>query len=215
MREVLLDPEYVPCAADLTRFLHLAPGSEEEADFLVLLEKAAAAAKPRAACRAATVEETGEGIVAAGMRLGAGLPTDRLKAGDEVYVFVATCGGEVEAAAEGLDVLERFWFDAIMHEALMAAEAEARKTVARCCDHTHFATIGPGNMPGWPIEGQKELFAFMAKEAEWCGIRLDKNYVMHPQKSTSGLFFPVNENWHKCTLCARRDCRERTEASMP
>lgn len=215
MREVFLSPEYVPDASGLTRFLHLEPGSEEEADFLALLERTAKTAKPRAACRAALVEEAEDGVAVAGMRLGRGLPTDRLGPGSEVYFFVATCGVELERAGAELEQLERFWFDAIMREALLLAEAEARKFVAAQCGHTHFASIGPGSLPAWPLEGQRELFAFLAEQAAWCGIRLDGNCVMHPQKSTSGVLFPVNGHWRECGACPRENCRERKESFRP
>lgn len=184
-------PEYVPDAAALARGLHLEPGSEEEAAFLALLDRAARAARPRAACRAGTVPAMPQGE----------------------YLFVATCGEDLERLAEGPGVLERFWFEAIMRDALVAAEEAARCFVAGCFDHEdprpHFAMIGPGSLPEWPLEGQAELFALLAEEAAFCGIRLDGNSIMHPLKSSSGVFARVDAEWDLCGVCGRVECGER------
>ncbi len=184
---VFLNPGYVPDARALARALRLEPGSEEEADFLVLLGRAVREAEPRAACRAGTVAAVPEGVC----------------------LFVATCGEGLERAAEGLGVLERFWFEAIMRDALAAAENAARRFVAERFGHGHLAMIGPGSVPEWPIEGQRELFDLLAGEAVFCGIRLDDTCVMRPLKSSSGVFVPVGEGWNLCSVCSRAECGER------
>ncbi len=196
MPGAFLKPAYVPDAPALARRLHLTPGSEEEAEFFVLLERAATEAEPKAACHPGTVAEMPNGAC----------------------LFVATCGEKLDRAAEGLDVLERFWFETIMRDALATAESAARRFAATCCGHGHLAMIGPGSLPEWPLEGQKELFSLLAGEAAFCGIRLDGNCIMRPLKSSSGVFVPVREGWTLCRACSREECLERvrfTQSSPP
>ncbi len=187
MAGTFLTPEYVPDAPVLARVLHLAPGSEEEAEFFALLKHAAHNAEPKAACRPGTAPEMPDGIC----------------------LFVATCGNKLDRMAEDLGVLERFWFETIMRDALATAENAARRFAADRFGYSHLAMIGPGSLPEWPLEKQKELFALLAGEAAFCGIRLDDNCIMHPLKSSSGVFVPVEEGWNPCNACSREGCDER------
>lgn len=184
MNKILLDPEYAPDAAALARSLCLEPGSGEESDFFALLKKAARTARPKSACRAK----------------------------DGTYYYIATCGKELDRAAEKFspsETLHRFWFESIMRDALAAAETAAHELVSSRSGGQHFAMVGPGSLPEWGIGGQRELFAFLTAEAKHCGVRLDGNCVMRPLKSSSGMFLRVEENWSLCRVCGRTACRER------
>jgi hypothetical protein len=62
----------------------------------------------------------------------------------------------------------------------------------------------------WPIEQQKELFAFFGDVQQSVGVTLSKSCVMIPSKSVSGIFYSSEHDFQTCQLCRRENCSHRS-----
>jgi hypothetical protein len=68
---------------------------------------------------------------------------------------------------------------------------------------------GAGDMSVWPIEQQRELFAFFGGLPESIGVVLTESCLMVPNKSVSGLLYPSKDGFQSCQLCHRERCPGR------
>jgi hypothetical protein len=106
-------------------------------------------------------------------------------------------------------MLERFWADAIMEEALRAAFDALKDHLARQYDLGHTAFMNPGSLEDWPIEQQAPLFSLLGDPHAQVGVQLTDSYIMTPVKSVSGLHFPTEASFENCQLCPRDPCPGR------
>ncbi len=131
---------------------------------------------------------------------------------ERVFPYVATCGQELDAISiESDDIFGQFCRDTLKEMALHAAmshlvthlkEAYARETLAS-------TNPGSGDINVWPIEQQRELFAFFGDVPESIGVVLTDSCLMVPNKSVSGLFYPSEDGFQSCQLCHREKCPGR------
>ena len=126
--------------------------------------------------------------------------------------YIATCGAEVEAWADGLtDPLERYWADKLKLALLGAVMGELKETLRAVyfTGETYMAALNPGSLPQWPISEQTKLFAMLGDGAEKIGVTLKPSYLMVPTKSCSGIYFAHSGHYENCMLCPRIDCPNR------
>jgi len=65
---------------------------------------------------------------------------------------------------------------------------------------------------GTPISQQKQLFQLLGDVESAVGVGLTDSFLMMPNKTVSGIFFPTEVNFVSCQLCTRENCpRRRTE----
>ena len=131
---------------------------------------------------------------------------------ERVFPYVATCGQELDSIpVADDDIFGQFCWDTIKEMALHVAlshlfdhlkEVHALETLSSM-------NPGSGDMNVWPIEQQKELFAFFGDVQQLIGVVLADSCLMLPNKSVSGLFFSSEHGFQSCQLCHRDECPRR------
>ncbi len=205
----------------LTR-LHMDEESEREdiEQISRMAREALAVAKPCAMYRIAPIDAHGEDFVTLGeARFTSPLAAKNLRNRDVCVPYVATCGTELEAWAEGYsgDFMAQFWADEIM----LAFHAQAVKALGEAVFRDVFgggkyASMNPGSLAAWPISEQAPLFCTLGAELLPnglyrlpIGVRLTKEYLMLPAKSISGVFFADESGFVNCRLCPKLACPDR------
>ena len=129
-----------------------------------------------------------------------------------VFVYVATCGDEMEGYdLSGADMLAPYWLDIIKSQSLK----DARVALASYIREHYGISIpkslnpGSGNVDIWPIEEQLKLFNIIGG-ANDIGVSLTDSCLMKPNKSLSGFMFASPTiDWESCAYCERENCPNR------
>lgn len=184
-----------------------------------LAERVVPLLKPKAVYGEFFVEALGEKTVTVG-GITFTSPTLRknLEGIHRVFPFIATCGNELEGFdLSGFDFLASFWLDQIKEMALHQASAYLHTRVSEESGFKKLASMNPGsgNLDLWPIQQQKPLFSLFPGVSETIGVRLTPSYLMVPNKSVSGIFFPSEVNFMNCKLCTRENCPNRRAPYNP
>ncbi len=69
--------------------------------------------------------------------------------------------------------------------------------------------MSPGSLNDWGIEEQSPLFSILGDVETAIGVRLNESFVMVPNKSLSGIYFPTEIQFYSCQLCHRENCPTR------
>jgi hypothetical protein len=220
--KIRFDPE----PAALFAHLHLNPKGAYADEIYALLEQARAITHPRALYRLASVQQREQdAIVLRAMRDDSQADTAtlsvrfvsrvlraQLEEVEQVYPYVATCGRELDTIPVAADdIFARFCLDAIKEMALYAAVAHLLEHLKDTYGVETLASMNPGSGDEnvWPIEQQKELFAFLEDGPASIGVNLTESCLMIPNKTVSGLFFPCETGFQSCQLCQRESCSHR------
>jgi len=176
-----------------------------------LAREAATVARPKGAYRLAYVDsKTEDSVIVDGVALASRILRVNLGDVHRVFPFVVTCGAELEAWSQTItDMLERFWADTIMEDALRTAFEVLNEDMTRRYQLGKTAMMNPGSLEDWPIEQQTELFRILGNGTEQIGVKLTDSFLMVPIKSASGLRFPTETNFENCQLCPRETCPNR------
>ncbi|HUX21370.1 MAG TPA: vitamin B12 dependent methionine synthase [Spirochaetia bacterium] len=136
---------------------------------------------------------------------------------DTTFVYVATCGIELEELAHSGDGLSSYWVDLIKELALDAVVEAVSAMVAERYGVGGVATMNPGSadVEVWPIEQQLPLFRLLGDVETKIGVRLSDHMLMTPNKSVSGVFFPSHAGWVSCEACTRQGCIGRRAPFNP
>ncbi|MBR5520148.1 MAG: hypothetical protein IKU55_05470 [Clostridia bacterium] len=203
----------LPTREDLLASLDLTEAyealTEDAAD---LVDACLAVAAPKAVWAHLSVQTAAEGTTIGEVRVDAPFVAEKLAACTFAIPYIATCGAEVEAWADGLtDPLERYWADKLKLALLGAVMGELKETLraAYFTGETYMAALNPGSLPQWPISEQIKLFAMLGDGAEKIGVTLKPSYLMVPTKSCSGIYFAHGGHYENCMLCPRIDCPNR------
>ena len=194
---------FSPDPKALLEQLHVGPESGLGIEILALLERAAPLGRPKAVFDEAFIDARGEDTVTiAGVTFTSRVLCENLADMERVFPYVATCGVELDALLEGMDDdFLRFGLDCIKQMALSAAGAALGCHLADNYGLTKSASMNPGagDADLWRIEEQRPLF----------GVRLTDSFLMCPNKSVSGIFFPTEVDFVTCQLCHREGCPNR------
>ncbi len=207
--------EHIPFHPDfdeLVKTVRLKPGSPMLDDLRQMAEQAQALANPKVVYRVALVEASGDRSV----NIDQGEFSSRvlrvnLEKVHRAFPFVATCGRELKVWADThQDILQRFWADAIMEQALFAAIQELDRRLEERYQPGPMSSMNPGSLEDWPITQQKPLFALFGDTCAQIGVELTESMLMIPAKSVSGVLFPSKEGFvASCQLCPREVCPNR------
>jgi hypothetical protein len=130
-----------------------------------------------------------------------------------LFPFIATCGRELDQhlCPEPDDILKVFWLDTIKERVLRQCTAYLKKQLIQNEDHPKLACINPGSghEQMWPIEQQRQLFQLFGDTETLLGVQLTDSFLMIPNKSVSGIFFPTERTYENCQLCPRENCHNR------
>ncbi|MFA7370359.1 MAG: vitamin B12 dependent-methionine synthase activation domain-containing protein [Sphaerochaetaceae bacterium] len=129
-----------------------------------------------------------------------------------VFVYIATCGNEMEDFdIYSLDMLAPYWLDIVKSQALGVARREMLAYVRDAWQVKRPLSVNPGsgNVDIWPIEQMQDLFKLLGGGGE-IGVSLNGSSLMTPNKSIAGLLFTSAESdWESCAHCERERCPSR------
>jgi hypothetical protein len=173
--------------------------------------EAEALGKPRALYRAISLrKDTERTVIVDGVTLTSRVLRVNLDPVDRAFLFVATCGWELDRwVMEKDEPIERRVADAISEIALYLALGALKERLRK---HYHPATISrmsPGSLEDWPLQEQRLLFQLFDDTERAVGVRLTEDLMMLPRKSLSGILFASDELFESCLLCPRENCPAR------
>jgi hypothetical protein len=208
---------YQPDLQSLKQKLHIRPGSAQEADLEALARQAQSVARPKSLYKPVYIDaREGDTLTLGGIPFASRVLRVNLEAVHRVFACLATCGRELEAWANAHeDMLERFWADAIMEQALGAAWGAMAEHLARHYHPGTVSTMNPGSLEDWPLTQQKALFTLLGDTRGLIGVELTDSYLMVPRKSVSGIIFPAETGFESCMLCPRENCPGRRAPYQP
>lgn len=179
--------------------------------FLAVVEQAQAIARPKAIYGMAYIDERGpDHLVIDGVTFKSRVLRVNLDDTERVFPYCITCGAELEEWHAGMeDILEQYWAEAIMEQALSAAVAHTMKTIDRHYHPGRTAVMGPGSLLDWPLREQRPLFELLGDTEAAIGLRLTPSMLMLPAKSVSGIRFSTEHSFASCMLCPRESCPNR------
>jgi len=205
----------IPFAPDFGEFserVRLPAAADYRRQARELFAMAAARLRPKALYRVCRVTKRKENQVwLGGVCFESRLLSDLLEEGETVFPYLATCGNEAGLPASPDDLLAGYWLDTLKQMALTAALEHLRARVEEAHGAAHLASLNPGSGEAnlWPLEQQAGLFSLFAGGEARVGVQLTSSFLMVPNKSLSGLFFPGAEGFEICRLCSRADCPRR------
>lgn len=208
---VLCDIPFRPDPAALIRRLRIPDQPGYIRRFRRLVADGQAVARPKAMYRPAYIESRDpDTVVIDGIRMTSRILRVNLVQAHRVFPYVATCGREMAAWAEGFsDLLDRFWADAITEAALREALRILEADIGSRFNPGPTGSMNPGSLRDWPLEEQRKLFQALGDPMTTIGVELTDSFLMIPIKSVSGLRFPTEIRYENCQLCPRDRCPER------
>lgn len=203
----------------LRKALRLRSGDSMEADLRRLAKEAQAVAHPKALYKVAYVDSRSENQVTLdGVTFKSRVLWANLEGVHRVFPYVVTCGTELDEWARSIDdMLHSFWADAIKEMALRQAHAALLSHLKTTYRLGKISAMSPGSLADWPIQQQRPLFRLLGSVEQKdgigflpaIGVRLTDSFLMIPNKTISGIRFPVETNFESCLLCPRESCPGR------
>ena len=178
----------------LKKKLHLEENEEMLERFNELMQEAQDIAKPKAVYVEAIVETIdGFDVTISGVKFHGSLLSNALKEGQSVFVYIATCGTEIEEwSKQFTEHIERYLTDQIKEEEMAAARDYLKATIKEKYGLDKIFTMQPGSRPEWAISEQKPLFELIGNAEELIGATVTKSFLLMPVKTTSGLIYEKN-----------------------
>ena len=212
MEKHILDE--IPFEADIeavAKRAHVDRSSALYDELVSYVRQAQAVAQPKAMYRVGYLEERGEDWVRIeGQRFTSRILRVNLEPVHRVFVYVATCGQELQKWAEArTDPLEQYWSNVVQEVALGAASRALITHLNELYDPGRTSAMAPGSLGEWPLSEQRPLFALLGDAEAEIGVRLSESLLMVPTKSVSGIRFVTEERFESCQLCPRTDCPGR------
>jgi len=206
----------IPWTLDPDAFLAetaLDPSDELGVEALAFAREFSPRLSPKAAYDEVPVERTeGELVVLGGAEFSSGTLRKNLEKVRRAFPFIVTCGDELEGLdLSSYDYLAFYWLDRIKQAALDQAAEYLR---GKLIEETGFSGLssmnpGSGNVDVWPIEQQRQLFSLLPGVERAIGVRLTDSFLMIPDKTVSGVFFPSEVSYSNCQMCTREACPTR------
>lgn len=210
-RTVLRDITFTVDTPYLLSALHLTADGDDAGAICSLVREAEALARPKALYRVAWVDSKADDhVVVDGVRLTSRVLRVNLDNVQRVFAYVATAGMELEEWAESkTDILERYWADGIMLQALRSAMSHLAGHLQDRYRSGALSRMNPGSLADWPLREQRPLFDIIGDVQPSIDVRLTDSFLMVPRKSVSGIQFPTEESFESCQLCGRESCPNR------
>ena len=198
-------------APALASRLHVRAGSDAARELEMLIREAEGVARPKAIYRVAAITGRDEtGVEIEGVRMSSRVLTVNLENAYRVFAYVATCGQELDAWASTMDdLLRQFWGEAIKEVVLRSATRYLNTHLNDRFQLGKTSTMNPGSLLDWPLREQRPLFSLLGDPESSIGVSLASSYLMLPNKSVSGIRFPVETTFESCQLCNMQDCPGR------
>ena len=212
MDSIVLDR--IPFSVDVPRLLtmvHMTEDSDDAPTLHSLCDEAGALARPKVIYRVSFIDSKADDhVVVEGAKLSSRVMRVNLDTAQRVFAYVATAGAELERWANTKeDILEQYWAEAIMLQAVGAANAFLAAHLQEQHRPGPLSRMNPGSLQDWPLREQRPLFGLLGDVEGRIGVRLTDSCLMVPRKSTSGIQFPTQETFESCQLCGREVCPNR------
>lgn len=193
--------------------LRIEKESQDEADVLQLVDTVAPSIRPKALYKVAYIDDKGlDTVVIEGVTFSSRILRLNLESAEKVFPYVATCGRELdEVDLPNDDFMMPFYLDTIKGMALDASIDYLCNYLKSKYRLGQTSSMNPGSATEevWPIEQQKELFSLFGDVERLIGVNLTDSYLMIPNKSVSGIYFPTEKSFSSCQVCPRNGCRGR------
>ena len=207
----------IPYSLDLTdllKQLHIESGSSSAREFEALLDTAQEIARPKALYKESFIDQKGSDTVTLeGMVFRSPALRHNLEQVNRVFPYIATCGTEVDdIAASKDDILKQVCLYTIKLNLLETSIQFIRDEINQRFKFSKLSSMNPGSGEAtmWPIEQQQELFSIFGDVQGQIGVKLLPSFLMQPDISASGIFFPAETTFQNCQLCQRENCEYRS-----
>jgi hypothetical protein len=180
-----------------------------------LLEDALATARPKALYKVCYIDNrTDDTVELERIRFTSRVLSQNLSEVERVFPYIVTCGTELDKClSTETDILAQYWLDGLKEMALRTAVEHLKNHLAAeyglKAEKLSTMNPGSGNKNVWPISQQRQLFQLLGDVEGAIGVRLTDSFLMMPNKTVSGIFFPTEVNFVSCQLCTRENCPRR------
>ncbi len=211
--EVLNDITFRLDMNTLLARLHIDKESEDAKDIQHLIENVAPLVKPKAIYEVCYIRHKGyETVNVGGIMFTSRVLQVNLDKVERVFPYIATCGRELEKIVAATDdFMRRFWLDTVKDMALETSKKYLSNYLKRRYALGQMSKMSPGagSQDLWPLEQQKQLFSIFGNAEDLIGVTLTDSFLMIPNKSVSGIYFPTEIKFESCQLCPRKGCPSR------
>lgn len=198
---------------ELARKAHVPAEKELEEKTGKLLNMALEAASPKALFRVCYITDRKEDkVTVEGVKFKSSLLSEKLSGVERVFPYLATCGTELDKIPiDRNDFMSEYLLDVIKEMALNTARKHLRNYLKENLGLKKIAYMSPGSgeYHFWPIQQQRELFSLLGDTRKLVGVTLTESFLMIPNKTVSGLFFPTEVTFETCELCSIENCPSR------
>jgi len=211
--EILKDFSFEVDVENLIRRVKIEKGSEDEKEFLNLIEKAKETGRPKAVYIEGFIEEKREEeVIINGVIFKSNVLRKNLENVEKVFVFIATCGNELDSIKFKDDILKEWWWETIKGYFLEMARRYLFDYLKDRYFLKKIISMSPGASEKyvWPIEQQKELFSLFGDVEKLIGVKLTDSFLMIPNKTVSGFLFSTEKDYRSCKICRRKNCPGRS-----
>lgn len=186
---------------------------ELEGELERYLERALSTVRPSALlCVAFVGDRDGSRVEIGGRWFESEVLAENLAGIHRVFAYVATCGPEIyDLDISDLDPFASFWHDTLKTRAVRTAASHVCELTKTTYGIERLSSMNPGSgdVDVWPIRQQAPLFEVLGDVEGAIGVRLTESYLMVPDKSVSGVFFPSDTSYVNCQSCTRAICPDR------
>lgn len=191
--------------------LHCGAEDEPYERALELLDTARAALRPAFAVRRFGIGEIKkDGVSIEGEFFSSRIVADRLKNESHAYAYIATCGRGISDAIDGTDDdLDKYILDQYAYCAYLQAMEKMSASIEEELGIKRHIRLCPGSIIDWSIGDVCKIFVLMDGLYQRIGTRVLDSGLIDPLKSTSGFFYPTEEEFESCAICPRANCENR------
>ena len=211
--EVLNDIDFQLDVDTFLARLRIDKESEDAKDIQHLIDHIAPLIKPKALYEVSYIQYKGcDTVNIGGVTFTSRVLRVNLDKVERVFPYITTCGRELEKIVAATDdLMRRFWLDTIKGMALETSVNYLSNYLERKYALGQMSSMSPGagSQDLWPIEQQKQLFSIFGNVEDLIGVKLTDSFLMIPNKSLSGIYFPTEIKFESCQLCPRKECPAR------
>lgn len=196
---------------DMLKRLHCTENDEPYERAKALADDAKAALRPAFAIKEFTVDEVRkDGVVIGGRPFHSRIVAEKLKNEKNVYVYIATCGRKINELIDAADdALDKYILDQFAYLAYLQAMEQMSVTVEEQFGIARHIRLCPGSIIDWSIGEVCEIFTLMEGLYQRLDVNVLESGLINPLKSTSGMFYPTEEEFESCAICPRANCENR------
>ena len=199
MKQTILDRIPFQLNKDqLIKKLHIDASSEDGVRLKEMIEQAEKIGRPKVLYTLASIDSKPEdGVVLNGIKLSSHIMRVNFADINRVFPYVLTCGEELVEWAAGLeDMLEQYWADIIMEQALAAALNYFYNHLKEEYGLAKFKSMNPGSLEDWHRSAKTVIpITRKCSAVHWCRAY---RQLFNANESTSGIVFQTESSYENC-----------------